>query len=101
MDSYSVTSGLSNAMSDAFGRRLDIFLHPDKYPHGIAYLACHMLTSSWKLKTQFFRDMFWYVKNYLDVAEMHPIRRWKAMSSYVTIPISLIVSGSRKLLKWY
>ena len=28
-------------------------------------------------------------KNYLDIAEMHPIRRWKALSSYFTIPISL------------
>ena len=29
------------------------------------------------------------VKNDLDVAGMHPIRRWKALMSYFTIPISL------------
>ena len=84
-----MTSGLFNAVSDAFQRRLDNFLHDSKYPLEITYFACQILISVCLLKTQFIMDTFYCVKNYLDVVGMHPIQRWKALMSYFTIPISL------------
>ena len=36
-DSYSMKSELSNAVSDAFQRRLDNFPNNNKYPHGITF----------------------------------------------------------------
>ena len=84
-----MTSGLSNAVSDAFRRRLDKFLHNNKYLLEITYLDSQKLTSNRLLKVRLCVDTFCCVKNYLDVAGMHPTRRWKALISYFTIPISL------------
>ena len=38
--------------------------------------------------TLIFADLLFYVKNYLDITEMRPARRWKALMLYFTILIS-------------
>ena len=40
------------------------------------------------LLTLIFAYFLFYVKNYLDITEMRPARRWKALVLYFTILIS-------------
>ena len=55
-----------------------------------------MLSIIDNLNQWFYEDTHYYVKNYLDVVQMHPTRRWKVLILYYTDAISFKWS-----LKWF